>query len=305
MLPIVLLLAACGGGDDATSSSGVSAGVVQPSLAVDPLTVGLNRVAFGLVGEHGGLVAGAAVDARFFSIEDQGDGQVTGSFASAHSLTAVDLPQDYEHDHVDGSDHLHQGPNATVYVANVEFPHPEWWGAELTVTVDDEQQDPVSLTFWVEPDTPEPALGEPVPASVQLTLDDIDDITVIDSADPPLPEFHDITVADALEEGRPLVVAFATVAFCQTRFCGPVVEGVLSPLAERYDDQVEFIVIEPFDLVEARSGNLVEMPEMAEWGLTSEPWVFVVDAEGRVAAKFQGITSEAEVGASIEQLLAS
>ncbi len=62
-------------------------------------------------------------------------------------------------------------------------------------------------------------------------------------------------------------------------------------------------MIEPFDLEAAWAGELVPVPEMAQWGLDSEPWVFVTDAEGRVAGKFQGITSEAEVGAAIAGVL--
>ena len=42
------------------------------------------------------------------------------------------------------------------------------------------------------------------------------------------------TVAAALTKGRPVVVAFATPAFCQTQFCGPVVENVLVPAWKQY-----------------------------------------------------------------------
>ena len=315
-LSVVVLLAACGGSDDGPASvaddSDWSAEAIAPdpdapvqtSLAVGPLAVGTNRVAFGIVDQAGLLVSGAKVDARFFSLDDQVDGQVTGSLVSEQSLTAVDLPQGYGHEHADGSDHEHSGPATTVYVTNIDFAQPEWWGAELTITIEGEQLDPMRVPFWVEQDTPEPALGELIPASVQLTLNDTDDITLVDSADPPYPDLHDTTVAAALEEGRPLVIAFATPAFCTTRFCGPVVEAIVAPLAERYDDRVKFIVIEPFDLTKAGDGDLVPMPVMAEWGLDSEPWVFVTDAEGLVTARFQGITSETEVGAAIDQMLA-
>jgi hypothetical protein len=313
----ITLLAACGGGGDGGEGTAAETddfspqaldpgpnAAVQPVIAVDPLTVGTNRIAFGLFDRDGGLVPDATVSARFFMLDDDGNGRVTGSFDSEQSLTAVRLPQDYAHLHLDGTTHQHSGPNTTVYAGNVDFGRPEWWGAELAVTVDGEQLDPLKVKFWVMPDAPEPALGASIPASVQLTTNDTSDITLIDSSDPPHPDLHDVTIAAALEQGRPIVIAFATPAFCQTRFCGPVVEGVVVPLAAQYGDRAEFIHVEPFDIPEARAGRLVEMPVMAEWGLTSEPWVFLIDAEGRVAGKFQGITSADEVGAALERVLA-
>ena len=43
------------------------------------------------------------------------------------------------------------------------------------------------------------------------------------------------------------------------------------------------------------AGELVPVPAMAEWGLKTEPWVFVVDSEGRVVARFEGPLTFAEV----------
>jgi hypothetical protein len=135
-------------------------------------------------------------------------------------------------------------------------------------------------------------------------LDDDLDIAVLDTTNPPNPELHDVTVAEALQGDRPLVVAFATPAFCLTRFCGPVVERVVVPIWENYGDRVEVIHIEPYDIPTARDGRLEPIPAMAEWGLETEPWVFVVDADGNVAAKFEGIMDYDEVAEAIDRVLA-
>jgi hypothetical protein len=37
-----------------------------------------------------------------------------------------------------------------------------------------------------------------------------------------------------------------------------------------------------------------------EWNLPSEPWVFVVGRDGRVAAKFEGAVSVPELTAAVE-----
>ncbi len=38
---------------------------------------------------------------------------------------------------------------------------------------------------------------------------------------------------------------------------------------------------------------------MLQWGLRSEPWVFLVGRDGRVKATFEGSVSEAELAAAI------
>ena len=52
-----------------------------------------------------------------------------------------------------------------------------------------------------------------------------------------------------------------------------------------------------------RARAVWSIPEMQEWGLPSEPWIFVLDAEGEVAAKYEGIMSEEEVGPVVERVL--
>jgi hypothetical protein len=36
-----------------------------------------------------------------------------------------------------------------------------------------------------------------------------------------------------------------------------------------------------------------------DWGLNSEPWVFVIDAQGIITAKFDGIASYEEMEAAL------
>jgi hypothetical protein len=45
------------------------------------------------------------------------------------------------------------------------------------------------------------------------------------------------------------------------------------------------------------------VPATRQWGLESEPWIFVVDTQGKVAAKYEGIASATEVGAALERVL--
>jgi hypothetical protein len=40
-----------------------------------------------------------------------------------------------------------------------------------------------------------------------------------------------------------------------------------------------------------------------EWSLPSEPWVFVVDREGIIRAKFEGLVTAHELEAALKQIL--
>ena len=55
--------------------------------------------------------------------------------------------------------------------------------------------------------------------------------------------------------------------------------------------------------IEGDASRLRLDPAMAEWGLLTEPFTFVVDAGGRVAAKFEGFVTEGELEAALTAVL--
>ena len=85
--------------------------------------------------------------------------------------------------------------------------------------------------------------------------------------------------------------------------CGPVTDIVAS-LHSRFQDKVNFIHIEPWDLQLARTeGRLVANDIALEWNLPTEPWVFVVNEDGNVAARFEGLVASEELADAITALL--
>jgi len=100
------------------------------------------------------------------------------------------------------------------------------------------------------------------------------------------------------------VVVFASPAFCTSQICGPT-KDIVDDLYAEYSAQANFVHVEPYDVAKARSGEALEaLPLLSEeWGLNSEPWVFVVDAQGVIAAKFDGIASYEELDAALAVVL--
>ncbi|MCA9957231.1 MAG: thioredoxin family protein, partial [Anaerolineales bacterium] len=95
---------------------------------------------------------------------------------------------------------------------------------------------------------------------------------------------------EAMASGKPSVISFATPGFCQTRYCSPVVNSV-SEAKEQFGDAANFIHVEVYK----EFNPLVLADEMAEWGLLTEPWTFVLDGNGRIAARLGGPVSPQEL----------
>lgn len=191
-----------------------------------------------------------------------------------------------------------------VYVANVDFARAGDWGVRITVATPDRTYDEFPFRFTVRERSEEPMIGDPAPPSLQATLATEPNIEEIDSSSPPRPEMHNLTIADAVMSGKPAVIAFATPAFCHSRLCAPIMDTVMDPLAARFEDVAWFIHVEPNVLRDLRAGFVENaVPATREWKLQSEPWIFVVGRDGRIAAKFEGIVALDEVEAALQRAL--
>lgn len=180
-----------------------------------------------------------------------------------------------------------------LYRANVEFDRPGVWFAE--VTAGGTLLAPVPFTVNEVPATP--AVGAPAPPSVTPTAADVEDLAAITTDGRPDPDFYELSISEAVTSGRTSVVVFATPKFCQTAICGPTLEAIKDVKADFPD--VNFVHVEVYDL--AASGDatqvedLVVHPAIIEWGLTSEPWIFVVDSSGNVSGRFEGLVAREEL----------
>jgi len=291
---LAVLALACRGDEDGKRVTELTA-VVSSS----ELVVGENRFIVGLLDQDTEEVIDAEVTFRFFKLD--GDEQTLKGEAEAKALT---VDKSYTHTHDDGTVETHGAGRTGVYSAHPSFDEAGNWGVEVTATIEGKTFDPVGAAFTVLQEGKSAAVGAPAPRSDTLTVDDVADVTEIDTSDPPIPQMHTLSVAEAVTSGRPSVIVFATPAFCLSRVCGPTKE-IVDELFQQYKEQVAFVHVEPYDLEKARAGEgLFPIPATAEWGLESEPWVFLVDAEGTVAAKFEGVVTMEELKAALGPLLA-
>ena len=153
--------------------------------------------------------------------------------------------------------------------------------------------------FVAVADSPLIQPGEKAPASETRTSAQHPDLSVITSDPDPDPAMYELSVSEAVTDGTPAVIVFATPAFCTSATCGPLLDQVKA-LRPSYPG-VDFVHVEIYEDIQVESvEDLTTVPATAEWGLPSEPWVFVVDATGEVTAAFEGAASDAELTAAFD-----
>ena len=149
----------------------------------------------------------------------------------------------------------------------------------------------------VKATTAAPAVGAPAPASRTPTLAEAP-LEQLTTASRPDRELYRSSVADALADGVPFVVAFATPKYCTSRTCGPVVDVVSTVRRRHAGAGVRFIHVEIYEGNDPTKG---ENRWVKEWKLPSEPWVFLVGADGRIRDRFEGTVSVRELDRAVRR----
>ena len=293
-----LAAAACVGGPSPgtpTPSGSASASgrtpQILPILVSSEITKGQNRFLFSLTDRENKLIAApdVPVHLRFYDVDVARD--AVAFEADAEFLWSIEGRQG-------------------LYRASVNFPDSGRWGTDFIATLSDGRVETVRAEYDVVETSSTPALGAEAPSVVTPTLADVGGDVAQVSTDPePRSRFYETSISSALEAGEPFVVAFATPLFCETQVCGPTLEK-LKTVADEYPE-VTFINVEPYVMTFSDGRLQPEVtanghPEPAEWttawGLPSEPYTFVVAADGTVAAKFEGMFAIDELRAAIEAL---
>jgi hypothetical protein len=185
-----------------------------------------------------------------------------------------------------------------VYVTDLDLDkEDEWRLGALTRDGDTLQASVVgSAVVGQFSDIPRP--GDKAPRVHTPTAEQVGgDLAKIDTRDPP-GSMHDDDLADVLGK-QPVVLLFATPQLCQSRVCGPVVD-VAEQVKAEYGDDVAFIHQEIYqDNVFDPKGL---RPQVEAYGLPTEPWLFVIDEDGRIQTSIEGAFSADELEQAVEQV---
>ncbi|MEW6475413.1 MAG: hypothetical protein AB1679_24420 [Actinomycetota bacterium] len=311
-----LSLSACGGGDDnkeagttdTSAATDTSAGPdkVDGSVASYDLAVGPPaRFMFGMFNQAKGPIGYGTARFNFFFL---GQDCAAQSQPGPANVTAGYLPlPGSPAPPGDSSKPVYLPTHERgVYTADVAFDRPGFWGVAALVDLGGPQE--VKKCFKVLPQHTVPFVGDPAPASQNLTVStpgaapEAIDSRASASTPVPDPELHQTTVAQALAEKRPVVLVVSTPTYCVSQFCGPVTD-VVADLAKTYSNRARFIHIEVWKDYKAQQLNDAAKEWIARDPNTiNEPWVFLIGADGKVAARFDNIASRSDVEAWLQKL---
>lgn len=290
-LTLLFALLASSLGAGALPAAAQEAPAIIPVLASSELAVGPNRFLFSLTDATGQPVAApdVAVQLRFYG--DPADPEAVTFEAGSRFLWAI------------------EGVRG-LYAADVELPHAGRWGTRFDATFPDGRTETVRADYDVRETTSTPAIGAAAPPVDSPTAASVDgDLGRISTDPDPEPRFYELSIAEAVTAGRPAVIVFATPAFCQSATCGPTLDKVKEAAAAHPEATV--VHVEPYQLqfqdgglqpLLSDEGRLQVTPWTTAWGLVTEPYVVVVDADGLVQAKFEGAISVEELDAALAGL---
>lgn len=298
----VLVFGACGGGGDeaaipATAVPLFGAGYpvfrdeatgIRTVFGTPDLGVGENRVAF-VITTDDGLLAVPEVRAESFYYPDGPTGSREGPLAG-------------------GVARFQPFPLVArgLYSLTFDFDRAGTWGLDVHVPRAVGSESVATFTFPVAPRPQSIAVGQLAPASRNRTLDDVASVTALTTGSEPDPALYRTKISEALAAKQPLVVVFASPAFCTNELCGPQVE-VVGELAGEYGERARFVHVDIYENPDEIDGDLARArrsPLLPEWGITTDEWTFVIDREGRVAARFESFASKAELADAIDEVLA-
>jgi hypothetical protein len=143
--------------------------------------------------------------------------------------------------------------------------------------------------------------GDALPRIHTPTTADARGVDPICTNDPACP-LHEVTVAEALDEGRPIGLLVATPAFCQIAICGPVLD-VLLAVADAHPD-VRLLHAEVYAKPNDEQPPETKTAAVDELHLSFEPCLVLAGPDGTVVERIDTIYDEDEVDEALSRLTA-
>ena len=247
----------------------------EVGLAGQTFTVGENRLAFGVIDAEGAFVYGKTA----VYVAPTPDAKAQGPFPAPADVLVTDPP--FRSRQAASETDLF----AAVYGADVRFPKPGRYSV-LTVTQAGGGMlaAPTQVKVVSSKKDAIPEVGEAAPRVQTDTVASAKgDEEAIDTRIPTAPELHEQSFADVVGK-KPVALLFSTPQLCQSRVCGPVTDIALQMKA-KYGDEMTFIHQEVYVDNDPNKGL---RPPLRQFKLRSEPWLFVVGADGKVTSRLEG-----------------
>jgi hypothetical protein len=245
----------------------------QVGFATSVLTPGRDRLAFGVIDRGNSFVYGKTA----VYVARTPDARAHGPYpAPADSLLTKPAFRSQ-------NAAVESSPIAQIYAASVPFRKPGTYSV-LVVTKQGSRLLGAPAQVKVTDRSKIPNVGERPPrVSTDTVASAAGNLAAIDTRRPFAPELLKVNFKDVLGR-KPVALLFATPQLCQSRVCGPVVDIALQ-MQQKYGDRMAFIHQEVY--VDNRVDKGLR-PPLRAFHLQTEPWLFTIGRDGRIAARLEG-----------------
>jgi hypothetical protein len=271
--------AACGKGkpkiiDATTQTSSAAADALTLIIATfDPVSTLEQRLAFAVLKDQVPLPKGEAQ--VMIDIAAQGGGYGAPVAAARHDEGITERP---------------------FYELTTTFDHPGVWQARVqhkgeTATAAFEVLDPAAV--------PSPVPGRPLLATPTPTTAATQGVSPLCTRSTPCP-WHEVSLDQALQSRKPLVVLFATPARCESQTCGPVLDILLTQKDAYEAKGVRFLHVEIYKDLQSQA----HVPAVDAYHLTGDPVLYTAGPDGVVKDRITGPFDVADAKAALARLVA-
>ena len=184
--------------------------------------------------------------------------------------------------------------NSKIYINETGF-------HELIVTFNKYESRAI---FNVNTKSVTPTIDKKPPNILTLTAKSKTDLKNITSDSNPDIDLYSTSYEESINSNIPTIVLFSTPALCVSGTCGPILDS-LKKIKKQYKDY-NFIHVEVYKNFIGKTLRDLDSLEVTEpvikWGLPTEPWMFFIDKNGILRAKFEGFISEEDMIIELDRI---
>ena len=139
-----------------------------------------------------------------------------------------------------------------------------------------------------------PLVGDALPPFDTPTVDDKRGVDPICTSSEGTCPFHDVTLTEALQSGKPVVYFIGTPAYCQTGTCAPGLDALIA-LSKKVGDAAVFVHADVY--ADKTATDLA--PAVLAYKLAYEPLLYITDAKGVLVNRLDAVFDVTEMSSAL------
>ena len=139
-----------------------------------------------------------------------------------------------------------------------------------------------------------PLVGDPLPAFDTPTVDNKRGVDPICTSPQGTCPFHEVTLTEALQSGKPVVYLIGTPAYCKTGTCAPGLDALIA-LSKKVGEAAVFVHADVYTDKTATTAA----PAVLAYKLAYEPLLYITDAKGVLVNRLDAVFDVTEMSSAL------